>query len=106
MNSANTIVATLCTSFVLAFAVGCGGSPTEADCKKFTDKIIEFSISDAQKEAGDSDEVAEQIAKDVRAKLEPDAKKLQKECVETATKAEIDCALKSTSMAELEKCGG
>ena len=105
MNTVKIPFFVLCSTFVIAFIAGCGGSPSEADCKKFTEKIVEFSIEDAKKQGGDSDEVAAKIAEDVRAKLEPDMKKLQKECVETATKAEIECALKATSMAELEKCG-
>jgi small lipoprotein (TIGR04454 family) len=93
----NSHVMFIAASFAASLAVGaCGGKPSEDDCKKFADH---FSTLMTKGQEGPAAEITKQVAEGMKSDL-------FKECVEKGTKAEIDCALKATSMEELEKCGG
>ena len=85
------------SGFAAALTLGaCGGKPSEDDCKKFADKVVELT-------AKSQDGAAAELAKSMLEAMKPE---MIKECQEKSTKAEIDCALKADSMEALEKCGG
>lgn len=91
------IAALIISGFVVSFAVAaCGGKPTEDDCKQFVDNFVAQMSAGQQGEAGD---ITRQVAEGMR----PD---LLKDCNEHGNKAEVDCAIKATSMEEIQKCGG
>jgi len=92
----STTILFIASGFVAALAVGaCGGKPTEDDCKKFVDNFVQQMSAGQQGEAGD---ITRQVAEGMR----PD---LLKDCNERGNKAEIDCAIKATTMEEIQKCG-
>ena len=91
-NSALIIAA----GFVVSFAVGaCGGKPSEEDCIKFADNYVKQMSAGAQE--GPAADITRQVAEGMR----PD---LLKACNEEGNKAEVDCAIKATSMKELQQC--
>ena len=86
---------------------GCGGSPTEADCDKFADKMAELTVKQVAEE-GKSDDPAADAMGEAAATIAAEASKpeLKKVCMEEGTKAEVECVLKATSMGQVEKdCG-
>ncbi|MBK8260521.1 MAG: TIGR04454 family lipoprotein [Nannocystis sp.] len=85
------------TGFVASLTLGaCGGKPSEDDCKKFADKVIELTSKG-------QDAAAAELAKGMLEGMKPE---MIKECVEKGTKAEVECVLKADTMEALEKCGG
>ncbi len=86
----------IAASFVASLAVGaCGGKPSEEECKKFVDHFADLMTRGQE---GQAAELTKQVAEGMKAEL------VQK-CLEIGTKAEIECAVKATTMEELEKCG-
>lgn len=90
-NSALIIAAGL---LVTLAAGACGGRPSEDDCKKLADNYVD-QMSRGQE--GPAADITRQVAEGMR----PD---LLKDCMERGTKAEVDCAIKATTMEELQKC--
>ncbi len=92
----NNAALIIVSGFVVSLAAGaCGGKPTEDDCKKFADNFVHQMSAGQQGEAGD---ITRQVAEGMR----PD---LLKDCNERGKKSEIDCAIKATTMEEIQKCG-
>lgn len=85
----------IATSFVASLAMGaCSNKPSEDTCNKFADHFTDLMI---KADEGPAAEITKQVAEGMK----PD---LVKNCIEKGTKTEIDCALKATTMDELEKC--
>ena len=82
----------------------CGAKPTAEQCDKFVDKMVNIAIEEAKKEnptgSAEGDALAGEMAKAAAEGMKPEFKK---QCMEEATKAEIECALKQKSMADIEK---
>ena len=92
-----TLHAPLIAGLVTSFALGaCGGKPSEADCTKFADRVVELASKTLEPAAA---EVAKGMLNDTKPEM-------IKECIERGTKAEIDCALAAESMEALDKCSG
>lgn len=90
-HTALTIAAGL---LVTLAASACGGKPSEDDCKKLADNYVN-QMSRGQE--GPAADITRQVAEGMR----PD---LIKDCMERGTRAEVDCAIKATTMEELQKC--
>ncbi len=83
----------------------CGAKPTAEQCDKFVEKMVNMGIEDAKKAAGstgseEGDALAGEMAKAAAEAMKPEFKK---QCMEEASKAEIECALKQKTMADIEK---
>lgn len=88
--------ALIIAGFVVSFAVGaCGGKPSEEDCIKFADNYLKQMSAGAQE--GPAADITRQVGEGMR----PD---LLKDCNERGDKAEVDCAIKATTMKELQQC--
>ncbi|MEZ4450688.1 MAG: hypothetical protein R3B09_14495 [Nannocystaceae bacterium] len=90
---ASLIVAGFAASLTLG---ACGGKPSEDDCKKFADKVVELTVKGQEGAAAE-------MAKGMIEAMKPE---MIKECQEKGQKSEIDCALKAESLEDLEKCDG
>jgi len=90
----NTAALIIASGLVLSLAAACGGKPSEDDCKKFADNFVKQMSAGQQGEAGD---ITRQVAEGMR----PD---LLKDCNESGKKDEVDCAIKATTMDEIQKC--
>ncbi|EDM80705.1 hypothetical protein PPSIR1_12518 [Plesiocystis pacifica SIR-1] len=87
------------------FVTGCGGTPTEDDCNEYADHMVGLTLEEAKKQltpTGDAsiDSAAEAAMKTEADKAHPEFKKL---CTDEGTKAEVECALKSKSIEQMEK---
>ena len=91
-NSALIIAA----GFIVSLAAGaCSGKPSADDCNKLADNYVKQMTAGQEGPAAD---ITRQVAEGMR----PD---LLKDCNERGNKAEVDCAIKATTMEELQKCG-
>lgn len=71
------------SGFAAALTLGaCGGKPSEDDCKKFADKVVELT-------AKSQDGAAAELAKSMLEAMKPE---MIKECQEKGTKAEESTA--------------
>jgi hypothetical protein len=87
-------------------------SSKSADCDKLVDHVIRLATLEALNE----DSEYKKMSKPERdatftlamaeAKKDPEMKEMQTECAKTFSRKEIDCYLKATSMAGVEKCDG
>ncbi len=92
-----TYASLIVAGFAVSLSLGaCGGKPSEEDCIKFADKVVELTLQGQEGPAADS----------VKSMVETMKPEIVKECKVTGTKAELDCAAKATSLADLEKCDG
>jgi hypothetical protein len=71
------------------------GKPSDDDCEKFADHMVELTI----KEVGI--EGMEDVIREEAMKQRPE---FVKACKEEGTKGEVDCALKADSLDALAKC--
>lgn len=69
---------------------------TQADCNAFADKVVDLT-------AKSQDGAAAELARGMLEAMKPE---MAKECLEKGTRAEIECALRATTMDALERCGG
>ncbi len=90
-----TYASLIVAGFAVSLSLGaCGGKPSEEDCNKFADKVVELTVKGQEGAAAD-------MAKSMIEAMKPE---MVKECKEKGTKAEIDCALKAESLEDLEGC--
>ena len=94
-NSALIIAAGFVASIAPLVMGACGSKPTEEDCIKFADNYVK------QMSAGQQEGPAADITRQVGEGMRPD---LLKDCNEHGNKVEVDCAIKATTMKELQQC--
>ncbi len=75
--------------------VGACAKPSDADCEKFADHMIELTVKEVGIE-GMEDAIREEAAKQ--------RPEFVKTCKEDGTKGEVDCALKADSLDALSAC--
>ncbi len=90
------ILAAVSLAAVSLAVAGCSGKPTEAECERFADHFIELMTKD-------QDGPAAEIARTIAVGMRDDNKRL---CLETGTKADIECGLAAQSLEALQTCGG
>ena len=85
----------------LALVAGCDGKPSEEDCTKMADKMVELTIKETKDQAGEAAAaMAEDMAKSMAEGMKPEFKKT---CMEDGTKSAVQCILKQSTLEDIEK---
>lgn len=96
MKIRSTLSALSLTTLVLSLAA-CS-KPTEADCEKLGDHVVELM---AKELGGEGDGP---VADAIREEATKERGALVKECRENGSKSEVECIMKAQSLADIEKC--
>ncbi len=72
-----------------------GGKPSRARCEAFADKVINLT-------AQSQDDDAAELARSMLQAMKPE---MIQECMDKGTESEPDCALRASTMEDLERCG-
>jgi hypothetical protein len=92
MNTPARLCARPCLLAVLV--VGACAKPTEADCERLADHVIDLMVKDVGVEG---------MEDAIREEAEKERPKLVEEC-KGGTKAEVECLLEAQSREDMEKC--
>lgn len=82
-------------TIISLLAVSACGKPSDDDCEKFADHMVELTVKEVGIE-GMEDAIREEAMKQ--------RPEFVKACKEEGTKSEVDCALKADSLDALSKC--
>jgi hypothetical protein len=83
--------------FALVIAAACGKGPSEDDCKKFLDHLVDLEFKKAGA-AATSDAMKAEIAKQKTAVTEAKASEFIDTCKKKMSKARVQCALAATEL--------
>ena len=98
-----TYRASFAVALALCFGAACGNAPSEGDCEKLRDKIIdlEFAAMGAKAQTG---EAREQLTKQKQETSEGVSARFAEACIKKTPKALIDCALAATTLEQVKQC--
>jgi hypothetical protein len=85
-------------------AAACGGAPTEADCSKALDHLIELEIQNAGGSKGLSEEMRADLAKQKAAVSDGQRARFMEACVKKTPKDLVDCTISAQSIEQAAKC--
>lgn len=83
-------------SVVLVAGLSGCGKPSQEECERFTDHMVELSTKKAKEITGDDDAA--------RASAEESREDFQKKCEAEISSAEYNCAMSAQSFDELSGC--
>jgi hypothetical protein len=81
----------------LVIAAGCGKGPSEGDCKKLLDHLVDLEFKKAGA-AATSDAMKAEIAKQKTAVTEAKASEFISTCMKKMAKSRVQCALAATEL--------
>lgn len=87
----------------LCLLVACSSGPSEADCERLRDKLIELEFSAMGAKAQSSEERAA-MAKQKEDTSDAVAERFKDACVNKTPKELVDCALAATSLQQVRDC--
>ncbi|MEZ4365527.1 MAG: hypothetical protein R2939_04460 [Kofleriaceae bacterium] len=95
----------LAAAIVGGLATGCGDAPSQDQCTRLLDRLVELEVAQTGgKEVPES--MKADLAKQRAALTEAVRGDFMKNCTEKAPRAVVECGLKAKSPAEFAKCDG
>jgi len=85
------------------FAVGCGKGPSEGDCKKLLEHLVDLEFKKAGATAT-TDQLKAELAKQKTAVVENKQSEFMSVCVDKTAKSRVVCALEATDLDAITKC--
>lgn len=82
---------------------GCSSGPSESDCERLRDKLVELEFVAMGAKALTTEARAE-LAKQKQETSEGVAARFKASCVDKTPKELVDCALGATSLAQVQQC--
>jgi hypothetical protein len=89
---------------VALVAAGCSGGPSEAECGKALEHLIELEIQNAGGSKGLTEEMKADLQKQKAAVTEAQKSQFMEACVKKTPKAIVDCTLAAASIEQAAKC--
>ncbi|HRC55904.1 MAG TPA: hypothetical protein PKU97_08265 [Kofleriaceae bacterium] len=86
-----------------AGVAGCSSGPSESDCERLRDKLVELEFVAMGAKALTTEARAE-LAKQKQETSEGVAARFKASCVDKTPKELVDCALGATSLAQVQQC--
>ena len=83
--------------FALVFAAACGKGPSDDDCKKFLDHLVDLEFKKAGA-AATTDAMKQEIAKQKNTVTEAKSAEFLDVCKKKMSKARVQCALAATEL--------
>ncbi len=95
--------ASFAVALALVLGAACSNAPSEGDCEKLRDKLIdlEFAAMGAKAQGGES---REQLTKQKQDTSEGVSVRFIEACTKKTPKALIDCALAATTLEQIKQC--
>lgn len=87
----------------LCFLVACSSGPSEADCERLRDKLIDLEFVAMGAKAQSSEERSA-LAKQKEETSDAVAERFKEACVSKTPKELVDCALAATSLEQVRAC--
>ncbi len=87
----------------LALTAACSSGPSEAECERLRDKLVDLEFQAMGAKALTS-EAREQLAKQKRDTSDGVAERFKEACLKKTPKELVDCALSSTTLEQVKQC--
>jgi len=89
--------------FLLLFSAGCGDKPSQGDCQKLLDHLIDVEVSSAGTDELTADMQAD-LDKQKQGIREHIKSQFMTQCMDKTPGSFVKCGLKARSLEELAKC--
>ena len=90
-------------ALALALVTACSSGPSESECERLRDKLVELEFSAMGAKALTS-EARAQLAKQKQETSESVAERFKESCLKKTPKDLVDCALAATSLEQVKQC--
>jgi len=91
-------------AIVLLAAAACGKGPSEDQCKRLLEHLIDLEFKKGGAAGGANDAMRAELAKQKAAVMELKSAEFMSACVEKTHRDRVDCALAATDLAAVAKC--
>lgn len=90
-------------ALALALSAACSSGPSEAECERLRDKLVELEFTAMGAKALTS-EARAQLAKQKQETSDSVAERFKESCLKKTPKELVDCALAATSLEQVKQC--